>query len=65
MLDPEKLTEMAQKAVPEAQAIARRNQNNEVETVHLLLALVEQEKGIVGAVLEKMGMTSSLSLIHI
>ncbi len=59
MLDPEKLTEMAQKAVPEAQAIARRNQNNEVETVHLLLALVEQEKGIVGAVLEKMGMTSS------
>lgn len=63
MLDPNKLTEMAQKAIPEAQAIARRSQNNEVETFHLLQALVDQEKGIVSAVLEKLGISpNALSL---
>ncbi len=63
MIDPNRLTEMAQKALPEAQAIARRKQNNEVDTLHLLAALLEQEKGLVQGILQKLDITpSALSL---
>ena len=63
MIDPNRLTEMAQKALPEAQAIARRKQNNEVDTLHLLAALLEQENGLVQGILQKLDITpSALSL---
>lgn len=59
MIDPNRLTEMARNALTEGQAIARRKKNNEVETLHLLAALVEQEKGIVQGVLQKLEITPS------
>ena len=59
MIDPNKFTEMARAALTEAQAIARRRQNNEVETLHLLSALVEQEKGVVQGVLQKLEIAPS------
>lgn len=63
MIDPNRLTEMARNALTEAQGIARRKQNNEVDTLHLLSALVEQEKGIVPGVLKKLELSgSALSL---
>ncbi|MEM9161254.1 MAG: Clp protease N-terminal domain-containing protein, partial [Verrucomicrobiota bacterium] len=58
-MDPNQMTEMARKALQEGQAIARRNKNNEVETLHLLAALVEQKDGIVQGVLEKLEVTPS------
>ncbi|MDQ8201228.1 ATP-dependent chaperone ClpB [Pelagicoccus enzymogenes] len=63
MIDPNRLTEMARNALTAAQAIARRKQNNEVDTLHLLAALCEQDKGIVQGVLKKLDLSeNALSL---
>jgi ATP-dependent Clp protease ATP-binding subunit ClpB len=53
-MDFAKLTQMSRQAVTEAQNIARRLANNEVDTWHLLAALLTQESGIVPGLLEKM-----------
>src|SRR5215207_4579032 len=53
-MDFAKLTQMSRQAVTEAQNIARRHSNNEVDTWHLLAALLAQENGIVPGLLEKM-----------
>ncbi|MFC0538981.1 ATP-dependent chaperone ClpB [Pelagicoccus mobilis] len=58
-MDPNRLTEMARNALTEAQSISRRKQNNEVDTLHLLSALAEQENGIVQGVLKKLGIPES------
>ncbi len=57
MIDPNRLTEMARNALTEGQAIARRHKNNEVETLHLLSALIAQDGGIVQGVLKKLEIT--------
>ena len=57
-MDSAKLTQMSREALTEAQAIARRLNHNEVETWHLLSALLAQEKGIVPGLLEKLGLTA-------
>jgi ATP-dependent Clp protease ATP-binding subunit ClpB len=58
-MDFAKLTQMSREAVTEAQNIARRQSNNEVDTWHLLAALLAQENGIVPGLLEKMSITPS------
>ena len=58
-MDPAKLTQMSNQALADAQAIARRLNNNEVDTWHLLSALLNQEKGIVPGLLDKLGLTAS------
>ncbi len=55
-MDFAKLTQMSRQAVTEAQAIARRHANNEVDTWHLLAALLAQENGIVPGLLEKLNL---------
>ncbi|MDB6114239.1 MAG: clpB, partial [Lacunisphaera sp.] len=50
---------MSRQAVQEAQNEARRRSHNEVETWHLLVALLAQEGGIVPALVEKLGLTVS------
>ncbi len=55
-MDFAKLTQMSRQAVTEAQAIARRGSNNEVDTWHLLAALLAQENGIVPGLLDKMNL---------
>jgi ATP-dependent Clp protease ATP-binding subunit ClpB len=52
-------TVMSRQAVADAQAEAHRRQNNEVETWHLLHALLAQENGLVPALVEKLGLTTS------
>jgi ATP-dependent Clp protease ATP-binding subunit ClpB len=52
-----KLTVKAQEAVGEAQNLARGAGNPELTPEHLLLALVRQEDGIVGPILNKLGVT--------
>jgi ATP-dependent Clp protease ATP-binding subunit ClpB len=54
-MDYEKLTIKAQEAVNEASAIAQRNDHSQVEVEHLLLALLNQEDGIVGPLIERIG----------
>ena len=52
-MDPNRLTEKSQLALQEAQTIAVRFGHQEVDGEHLLLALVEQEDGIVPKLLAK------------
>jgi ATP-dependent Clp protease ATP-binding subunit ClpB len=58
-MDFAKLTQMSRAAVTEAQNLARRHSNNEVDTWHLLAALVGQEDGIVPGLLNKLNITPS------
>ncbi|HVU32252.1 MAG TPA: ATP-dependent chaperone ClpB [Opitutaceae bacterium] len=58
-MDFAKLTQMSREAVTEAQNIARRRSNNEVDTWHLLAALVAQEDGIVPGLLNKLNVPPS------
>ena len=50
-----KLTEKAQEAVVEAQRLAESRQHTQLEPEHLLVALVDQENGVVPAILDKLG----------
>src|SRR5438045_3610539 len=58
-MDFAKLTQMSREAVTEAQNLARRHSNNEVDTWHLLAALLAQENGIVPGILEKLNAAPS------
>ncbi len=58
-MDFAKLTQMSREAVTEAQNIARRQSHNEVDTLHLLAALLRQESGIVPGLLNKMNIAPS------
>ena len=53
-MDFKKLTEKAQDAVMTAQNIASEAQHAEITPEHLLVALVEQENGIVPSILRKL-----------
>ncbi len=53
------MTVMSRQAMQEAQNLARRHSHNEVETWHLLGALLAQEGGLVPALVEKLGLTTS------
>jgi ATP-dependent Clp protease ATP-binding subunit ClpB len=52
-MDLSKFTEKSQAALMEAQNIATRNQHQAVDAEHLLLALLEQEGGLVPRLFEK------------
>ncbi len=58
-MDMNKLTQMSRQAVTDAQAEARRRSHHEVDTWHLLHALLGQEEGIVPALVEKLDLTTS------
>ena len=58
-MDFAKLTQMSRQAVTDAQNIARRLNHNEVDTLHVLAALLSQENGIVPGLLERLTMTPS------
>jgi ATP-dependent Clp protease ATP-binding subunit ClpB len=53
----DKFTVKAQEALQAMQEIAARNGNQQMEPVHLLLALVEQPEGVVPGVLQRLGTT--------
>jgi len=58
-MNPNKLTEMSQQAVVEAQQLSQTRGHPEVDTLHLAKALVDQEHGIVSSILEKTGQAQS------
>ncbi len=51
----DRFTEKAQEAVLRAQELVRAGRHPQMETLHLLLALVEQQDGVVPRVLERLG----------
>src|SRR5437879_9037566 len=52
-MDLNKFTERSQAALMEAQNVATRNQHQAVDVEHLMLALLEQEGGLVPRLFEK------------
>jgi len=60
MLRFDKMTVKAQEAVQEAQEIAARHQNQAIEPLHLLVALVEQKDGVVPPLLARLGIRNDL-----
>jgi len=60
MLRFDKMTVKAQEAVQESQEIAARHENQAIEPLHLLVALVEQKDGVVPPLLARLGIRSEL-----
>jgi ATP-dependent Clp protease ATP-binding subunit ClpB len=58
-MESNNLTQMSRQAVTDAQAIARRRNHTEVDTWHLLSALLGQENGIIPGLIDKMGLSAS------
>ena len=56
----DKMTVKAQEAVQESQEIAARHQNQAIEPLHLLVALVEQKDGVVPPLLARLGIRHEL-----
>src|ERR1700759_3616943 len=54
-MDPNKLTESTQSALHAAQTKALRYGHTEVDTEHLLLALLEQQDGLIGRLIDRAG----------
>ena len=59
-MNADQWTTKAQEALRDAQRLAEEHRHGEVDTVHLVLALVRQEGGVVPSVLEKIGVKSGL-----
>ncbi|MGB7433837.1 MAG: ATP-dependent chaperone ClpB [Candidatus Acidiferrum sp.] len=60
MLRFDKMTVKAQEALQEAQEIAARHENQAVEPIHLLEALVKQQDGVVPPLLARLGIRTEL-----
>jgi ATP-dependent Clp protease ATP-binding subunit ClpB len=58
MLRFEKMTVKAQEALQQAQEVAARHENQQVEPVHLLAAMVGQADGVVSPLLARLGIRS-------
>ena len=58
MLRFEKMTVKAQEAVQNAQEVAARHENQQIEPIHLLAALVSQTDGVVPSLLTRLGARS-------
>ena len=56
-MDMNRFTEKAQEALQAAQKLALRFNHQQLESEHLLLALLDQEKGLTPAILEKAGLS--------
>ena len=54
-MQPDRFTIKSQEAVAAAQRLASENSNPEVAPPHLLLALLEQDEGVVVPVLQRLG----------
>ena len=60
MLRFEKMTVKAQEAVQSAQEVAARHENQQIDPVHLLAALVSQADGVVPPLLARLGVRSEV-----
>ena len=54
-MNTEKMTVKAREALARAQDLARTNQNQTLEPVHLVLALLVEKEGVVGPLLSRIG----------
>ncbi len=54
-MNVEKMTVKAREAFARAQDLARSNQNQTLEPVHLLLALLVEKEGVINPLLSRIG----------
>src|SRR3990167_10580427 len=54
MFNPQKLTFKAQQALQQAMAIASEKNQQQITLAHFLLALINQEEGLVSSILKKL-----------
>ena len=64
MMRFERFTERAQDAAARAYEILQRYGHNQVDTEHILLALLEQTDGVIPQILEKLNVDVSL-IVHV
>ncbi len=57
-MDTSKFTEKSQEAVAAAQELALRRHHQQIDTEHLILALLEQPEGLIPRLLEKIGIAT-------
>ncbi|RTR31525.1 ATP-dependent chaperone ClpB [Robertmurraya yapensis] len=57
-MDLNKMTERLQTAIMSAQSMATSNEHQEIDDVHLFLALMEQDDSLIAAILEKVHLPS-------
>ena len=55
ILDPERFTEQAQESLNNSQLILNRYRHNQWDCEHVLMALIEQEKGVPAEILNELG----------
>ena len=54
-MEVDKMTQRVQKSLNDAFSEAVKNHNQQVDTIHLLYALIDQEDGLIPRIIEKMG----------
>lgn len=57
-MDVEKLTVKVQEAINEAQSIAIKLNHQQIDTIHLFMAIISEEDGLIPNIFEKMGVNS-------
>ncbi|MFH0914754.1 MAG: ATP-dependent Clp protease ATP-binding subunit, partial [Chloroflexota bacterium] len=60
-MKPERFTEQAQEAIAASQEIVQEYQHSQWDVEHILLALLQQEKGLVGDILKELGMDKQIA----
>lgn len=60
MIPLDKFTQRAQEAIAASQTLANEYEHQQVDTIHLLLALIQQEGGVVVSLLEKLKIDTDL-----
>ena len=63
MMKFDKFTIKVQEAVMAARSLAQTNNNQQIEPIHLLISLIEQQDGITTPLLQKLGINNS-QLLH-
>ena len=56
-MEVDKMTQRVQKSLNDAFSEAVKNHNQQVDTIHLLYALIDQEDGLIPRIIEKMGIS--------
>ena len=62
VLGPERFTEQAQESLSNSQLILNRYRHNQWDCEHILMALIEQEKGVPAAILNELGL--NIDVLH-
>ena len=57
-MDANRFTQKSMEALQSAQQLAQSYGNAQVEQLHLLDALISQENGLIGQLMEKLGVSS-------